>query len=371
MATKATAPMTITKRAFSGYLNPFVYYTLTLLKSGDEWTKKRRRVDDMGWKRLAIAVLAISTTACGSNETQVGADPGSAGVEEVVRASTVAMLEGDWTKVRDLLTDECQAEIGVKDIAGTTTFLLALLAGFMGLELDELSSLEVGDVEIFDLVEGTSARAATSLERNGAVLIPIESGADADTYVYQGGRWRTAECDFGQDFGSDGDATELLDEDIELRPADEVKAEQILANAQTADLGETFELAPGLTVVVQDMSVGGDSGGPWVAVSARIENRTTDELSVPAMAITCNGSPDEGGWEADSTLPLYDTLPSGSFAEGTAHLLLPNDGRYGEPRIECAGPAVVKISTWTMAAGDRDAVVEIPADVLAELNTSN
>jgi len=199
----------------------------------------------------------------------------------------------------------------------------------------------------------------------------VESEADATSYVYQGGRCRTAACDFGEGFGSDGDATELLDEDIELRPADAVEAEQTLANAQAADLGETFDLAPGLTVVVQDMSVGGDSGGPWLAVSARIENRTTDELSVPAMAIICDGSADDGGWQIDSTLSLYDTLPSGSFAEGTAHLLVPDDGRYGEPRIECAGLAVVMISTWTASTSHRYAVVGIPADVLAELNTSN
>ena len=86
------------------------------------------------------------------------------------------------------------------------------------------------------------------------------------------------------------------------------------------------------------------------------------------MAILCDGSAGEGGWQAGSTLALYDSLPSGSFLEGVVHLLLPYDGRYGEPRVECADPAVVKISTWVASAGDRDAVVEIPADLVAALN---
>ena len=134
----------------------------------------------------------------------------------------------------------------------------------------------------------------------------------------------------------------MLDDGVELRPADEVEAEAILASAQTAELGEPFELAAGLTIAVTAMEVRGDDAGPWLAVTARVENRTTDELSVPAMAILCDGSAEEGGWQADSTLALYDSLPSGSFLEGVVHLLLPYDGRYGEPRVECADPAVVR-----------------------------
>lgn len=326
----------------------------------------------MIWKKLAVGLLVFSAAACGSKTGNgIGADPGSAGVEETVRSLSIAIFESDWSTVHELLTDECQDEYSVGEIGATLTFALAFLTGFMDIEMDELSSLEVGEVEIFDLVEGTSARAASSVERDGEAMFPMESAADATEYVYQGGRWRTTDCDFGDDFGSsDDDAAELLDEDVELRPADEVEAEEILANAQDADLGEPFELAPGLSVLVTAMEVGGDSGGPWLALSARVENRTTDELSVPAMAILCDGSSEEGSWQADSTLALWDSLPSGSFLEGTVHLLLPNDGRYGEPRVECADPAVVRISTWTMSGGDQDAVLQIPADVLEALNAA-
>ena len=319
---------------------------------------------------LVVAVLAITAAACGNGDDSIGTDPSAAGVEEVVRAGTTATFRGDWSTVHSLLTDECQAEYGVGDIAATLTIGIAFAAGFMGLEPDELASLEVGDVEVFDLVEGQSARAVSSLEQDGELFTAMDSESEATAYEYQGGRWRTTECDFGDDFwGSDDEeAGELLDDGVELRPADEVEAEAILANAQTAELGEPFELAAGLTIAVTAMEVRGDDAGPWLAVTARVENRTTDELSVPAMAILCDGSAGEGGWQAGSTLALYDSLPSGSFLEGVVHLLLPYDGRYGEPRVECADPAVVKISTWVASAGDRDAVVEIPADLVAALN---
>ena len=319
---------------------------------------------------LVVAVLAIAAAACGNGDDSIGTDPSAAGVEEVVRAGTTATFRGDWSTVHGLLTDECQAEYGVGDIAATLTIGIAFAAEFMGLESDELASLEVGDVEVFDLVEGQSARAVSSLERDGELFTAMDSESEATAYEYQGGRWRTNECDFGDDFwGSDDEeAGELLDDGVELRPADEVEAEAILANAQTGELGEPFELAAGLTIAVTAMEVGGDDAGPWLAVTARVENRTTDELSVPAMAILCDGSAEEGGWQAGSTLALYDSLPSGSFLEGVVHLLLPYDGRYGEPRAECAEPAVVKISTWVASTGDRDAVVEIPAELVAALN---
>ena len=319
---------------------------------------------------LVVAVFAIAAAACGNGDDSIGTDPSAAGIEEVVRAGTTATFRGDWSTVHSLLTDECQAEYGVGDIAATLTIGIAFAAGFMGLEPDELASLEVGDVEVFDLVEGQSALAVSSLERDGELFTAMDSESEATAYEYQGGRWRTTECDFGDDFwGSDDEeAGELLDDGVELRPADEVEAEAILANAQTAELGEPFELAAGLTIAVTAMEVRGDDAGPWLAVTARVENRTTDELSVPAMAILCDGSAEEGGWQADSTLALYDSLPSGSFLEGVVHLLLPHDGRYGEPRAECAEPAVVKISTWVASTGDRDAVVEIPADLVAAFN---
>lgn len=318
-------------------------------------------------KRVAaFLILAVVISGCGGGNDPIGADPSQAGVEEVVRAGTTATFKGDWSTVHSLLTDECQAEYGVGDVAATLTTGLALVAGFLGLEPDELASLEVGDVEVFDLVEGQSARAVSSLEQ---VFFAMDSESEATAYEYQGGRWRTTECDFGDDFwGDDEEASELLDDGVELRPADEVEAEEILANAQTAELGEPFELAAGLTIAVTAMEVRGDDAGPWLAVTARVENRTADELSVPGMAILCDGSAEEGGWQAGSTLALYDSLPSGSFLEGVVHLLLPYDGRYGEPRVACADPAVVKISAWVASAGDRDAVVEVPADLVAALN---
>ena len=119
---------------------------------------------------LVVAVFAIAAAACGNGDDSIGTDPSAAGVEEVVRAGTTATFRGDWSTVHSLLTDECQAEYGVGDIAATLTIGIAFAAGFMGLEPDELASLEVGDVEVFDLVEGQSARAVSSLEQDGELF---------------------------------------------------------------------------------------------------------------------------------------------------------------------------------------------------------
>lgn len=160
----------------------------------------------------------------------------------------------------------------------------------------------------------------------------------------------------------------------DLRPADEVIAEEEASASMDGEIGEDIDLGEGLTVTVQAMRAGGDDLGPWLEVDVRAENRGEEELTNPELAIVCDGGAETGGWQADSTFDLGDELPAGSFHEGTVHLLLPEDGRYGEPVPECGSPAYVRISPYATVVVDGQeppaADVEIPVDILEQLNSA-
>jgi hypothetical protein len=183
----------------------------------------------------------------------------------------------------------------------------------------------------------------------------------------------------GGDDTAEGNAPEMEAVDSTtsetLRSADEVIADDQAEAAVDATLGELVEFANGQTMTVADMRLGGDDGGPWLEVDARIENPSEDDQRTPVYAIICAGSPDPGEYQADSTLYQLEELPSGSFREGTIHLLLPGDGRFGEPTPECAGPAVVRATVEVLndeGLVEANPTVDVPIDdaLLAELNAA-
>ena len=151
-------------------------------------------------KRIMTAAFAIALlgTACGGGGGEIGTDPGAAGVEETARAGIEAVFSSDWSGVRNLLTDDCQEQYGTGDLAAQMTFGLAFAAGFMGIEVEDLERIEIDELVVEDLVEGQSAtvRMATSLD--GELFQALEE--EGDPYVYEGGRWRTAGCDFELSF---------------------------------------------------------------------------------------------------------------------------------------------------------------------------
>jgi len=152
---------------------------------------------------VVMVVAALAAAGCGDSggSSNIGTDPGAAGVEEVVRAGTAAAFSGDWAAMRSFLTDECQDRYGVADIAGAMTIALAFAAGFLGLEPDDLKRIEVDDVVIDEMVAGESALARSSTSLDGESFTSIDE--DSSEYTYQGGRWRIVECDFDEGFGGD------------------------------------------------------------------------------------------------------------------------------------------------------------------------
>ena len=149
----------------------------------------------------------------------------------------------------------------------------------------------------------------------------------------------------------------------ELRDADDIKASETAASAKTAKVGDTFELG-NLRVKVSSLEAAGDDLGPWIVADLRVENPSDEEDSMPDAGIVCGDSGEQGGWQADSTVSLSDTLPAKSFKEGKLNVLTPEDGRAMEPPVECAAPAVLQ-----MTSVDSKVVrIPVPDDVLTKVN---
>jgi len=164
--------------------------------------------------------------------------------------------------------------------------------------------------------------------------------------------------------------TESPDDDSDLRPAAEVEAENISAGTVKASIGgPAIEYVDGVTVEIRSVTVGGDAGGPWLEVDVRTENRG-DDTNNPNVRIVCGGNPEEGGWQASSTFDLFAALPQSTFNDGTVHLLLPGDGRFGEPIAGCAEPAVIRVSPTVTFGGQGIVDFAIPAQTVIELNAA-
>lgn len=148
-----------------------------------------------------------------------------------------------------------------------------------------------------------------------------------------------------------------------LRPAGEVLAEQAMDDA--VDVGASATVDP-LNVTITDMTAAADDGGFRLAVTMRVENRSDEAQSAPEMGIVCTGNPDEGGYQADSTMIAGEELPPGTFIDATQYLLLPGDSRIeGEDVPVCVEPAVVVVEGVGMFIGEQpSASWRIPPGVL-------
>jgi hypothetical protein len=147
-----------------------------------------------------------------------------------------------------------------------------------------------------------------------------------------------------------------------LRDASEVRAEEAVDGA-TYRLGEVATI-DGISIRIDTLEVGGDDAGPWIVAVTTVENRSGVDANVPYLEIHCSGQEEGGGWQADSTLTLGAALPSQTVDTGVVHLLVPGDGRFGEPRPVCAPPAVVRVV-------DLSVNFAIPDSMVTEVNAAS
>lgn len=123
-----------------------------------------------------------------------------------------------------------------------------------------------------------------------------------------------------------------------LRSADSIRANEAVGGTP-ATFGTIATLA-GVAITASDPVANSDESGPWLTVTVHAENPTDGDLPSPFFAVHCAGVPDGGGFLASSTFSS-DGLPAKSFDDGHVDLLLPGDGRFGEPRPTCSTPAVL------------------------------
>ncbi|MEZ5165722.1 MAG: hypothetical protein R2695_04225 [Acidimicrobiales bacterium] len=146
---------------------------------------------------VAAAVFGGCSDDGGAGGGGAAADPGEAGVVAAATELAEGAFSGDWSKVRAGRTPECQETTGVGDLAVEGEFGMSMAAGFSGIEREDLRRAEVRDVVVLDIVEGESATASIETWLDGELLFAVdETGED---YLYVGGRWRSASCDFGVD----------------------------------------------------------------------------------------------------------------------------------------------------------------------------
>ncbi|WZH53462.1 MAG: hypothetical protein PIR53_05545 [Nocardioides alkalitolerans] len=145
-------------------------------------------------------------------------------------------------------------------------------------------------------------------------------------------------------------------------------SDPVAENAAEVSVGDEVVLPDGLSVTVTAMTVGGDTGGPWVSAEVVVENPTDVEGAVPTFGLVCAEGPAIGDYAAGSTVVIGDPLPAGETVTGTLNLLLPGDTRSGTQVPTCTAPAYVQAASVTTA--DLEATtgrVDVPAEVLAQL----
>jgi hypothetical protein len=154
-----------------------------------------------------------------------------------------------------------------------------------------------------------------------------------------------------------------------LKPSESVEAERQAANAQIVTFGQPGKLPDDVYVIFNTpLTVGGDDLGPWLVTPVRVENRGSADQSMPNIGIVCMGSTEMGGYQAGSTAKLTDTLPTGSYRQGTLNLLLPHDSRTGTPVPSCGTPAYVQAIPLVTDTSTKPVRVQIPDATVASLN---
>lgn len=316
------------------------------------------------------AAALVLVSACGGESSEATA----ASLEQSVREMAQVAFD-EPIKMYDYFTEECRDSISRAEWAGQAMLAQAFMeAMFDGAEL------KVTDVKTRN-VTSTSGEASVTVTLDGEDM----GGPDEyDLYLFEGGKWKTTDCETLDDAGESSSGIEFDGEGSvelsmgdetsdtvggELRSADDALAEEAV-QGQEGTFGGAVNLN-GVSITVDSPIVNGDDDGPWLEVPVRVENRLTESISWMVLEMYCSGNPEGGSWQWESTLDLSSSIPSGTFAEGTVNLLLPGDGRYGEPIPECAAPAHIVASPVPDSWDDLgQAVWRIDDATVAALNSA-
>ena len=148
-----------------------------------------------------------------------------------------------------------------------------------------------------------------------------------------------------------------------------VLPDRIVAEAIPAgEFGTAIDLGGGLSVTIGDPRVEHDDEHPWVEVPVEAVLAASAPGTVaPAVELVCSGLTEGGGNLDGESYRAGAPIAPGGTVKGTAQLVLPGDGGFGDPS-QCLDPAYVRVE-----ATDSDGTVvlrrlDVPSSLVAEIN---
>jgi hypothetical protein len=293
-------------------------------------------------KRLSIALLltllAVSCSGEASNSSQQNTE---AGLRDAAISYFETFIKSPMNTYQ-FLSKDCQSVVSKSEYNGQMLMASGMFEAFLGVKL---SDIKIGEVTTSNF---TSDSGEVSIELLGPGGEQLTDSSDATKYVYEEGGWRTTDCESSGD-ESDDTSSPVSETtfDGELRPADEIKEEELRSNATMATIGEAASFDD-LDVLISaisyfdDVDDNGTDDDYRISLELRVENRTSETRSTPSFNVACMPAGQTSSWYVDSTYDMYGDLPTGSFLEGNLILGVP---------IGCIDP-VVRIENYGASSID-------------------
>lgn len=174
--------------------------------------------------------------------------------------------------------------------------------------------------------------------------------------------------------GTSGGGSTSTNDD--LRPADEVLAENEAAEAHQFIFGQSATLIEGLTVTIDRPALYDDDTSAALLLDVRVENGTERTLAMPTIELFCAGSTKDGDnlavLEDEDLLDTNGQLPPDTFVEGHVYALVPGDSRItGDESPDCTSPALIRVKardeSFQSLSDAATADFKIDASLLASL----
>lgn len=318
---------------------------------------------------LANSVLAIVVAAtlvfgaCSQSSDSSGRGDSQPQTEEAAKEAAVAFGTALFSSDPDsfnYLSAACKQKWGDAASWGAN-----VAGGFMMLKA--FTGVDPADGTIGDPVVVSFApdKAKIDVPLNNDAGEPLiagnDDGDDGFDFIYENGAWRIDDCEAIGDTTTsssgddDGPGTTVGGE---LAPAGEATEAGRRADATTVAAGETATSDDGVAVTVSGFAPterdGTKPDETIFHVNVRVENRSGDDISYYSVIGFCSDGTEGHFYSGDfdspvTTLDPNETVPSGSFAEGTVAVSVVTP---------CDSP-VVRVSI-----NNEDVDVAVPADVL-------
>lgn len=281
---------------------------------------------------LLLTLLAVSCSGGASNSSQPNTE---VGLREAAIYHFETFIKSPMNTYQ-FLSKDCQSAVSKSEYNGQMLMASGMFESFLGVKL---SDVKIGEVTTSDFSPGSGE---VSIELLGPDGEQLTDSSDATKYVYEDDGWRTTDCESSGD-ESDDTSSPVSETtfDGELRPADEIKEEELRSNATMATIGEPVS-SDDLDVLISaisyfdDVDDNGTDDDYRISLELRVENRTSETRTAPSFNVACMPAGQTSSWYVDSTYDMYGDLPTGSFLEGNLILGVP---------VGCIDP-VVRIENY-------------------------